>query len=91
MKRIKMVIRGIVQGVGYRAYIYRIARVLGLKGYVKNLDDGSVLIIAEGADDSIHKLIDYAKRGPPAAIIEHIDIEFEEPRNEFETFRIEFN
>ncbi len=93
MKRVRAVIKvyGVVQGVGYRAYIYRIARTLGLVGYVKNLEDGSVLIVAEGDKDSIDKLLEYASRGPPAAIVEHIDVKMEEPKNEFNVFYIDFD
>ncbi len=91
-EEVRVVVRvyGIVQGVGFRGFVYRIARSLGLKGFVKNLEDGSLLIVAEGRRDAVEKLLEHVRRGPPAAVVERVDVEYSEPRGEFDSFRIVF-
>ena len=89
--RVKIRVDGLVQGVGFRYFIWRHARSLGLTGFVKNMYDGSVLIVAEGDRESVEKLIELARRGPPAAIVENIDIQYEEPKKEFTTFFINYD
>ncbi len=91
LRRVRITVRGLVQGVGFRAYIANIARRLGLKGFVKNLDDGSVLIVAEGEEESLAKLIDAARRGPPAAIVESVDVVYEDYRGDFDWFYIDYD
>lgn len=58
---IKILVSGHVQGVGFRHYIWSNAKKLNLKGYAKNLPDGTVEIIAQGNNESINKLIDSIK------------------------------
>jgi len=91
VKRVRIVVRGLVQGVGFRAFIYRIARSLGLTGFVKNQIDGSVLIVAEGEEDALEKLLEAARRGPPAAIVESVDVFFEDAKGDFTTFFIDYD
>ena len=91
LRRVRIIVRGLVQGVGFRAYIANIARKLGLKGFVKNLDDGSVLIVAEGEEESLAKLVDAAQRGPPAAIVESVDVIYEDYRGDFDWFYTDYN
>jgi len=91
LRRVRIVVRGLVQGVGFRAYIANIARRLGLRGFVKNLDDGSVLIIAEGDEKALSKLVEAAQRGPPAAVVEAIDVVYDDYRGEFDWFYIDYN
>lgn len=91
MRRIEIRIRGVVQGVGFRAYVYRVARTLGLRGFVKNLGDGSVLVVAEGPENALEQLLEACRRGPPAAIVEDVEYRYEAPRNEFQTFYIDFD
>ena len=89
MKRVHVLVRGVVQGVGFRAFVRRHARRLGVKGFVRNLPDGfTVEIVAEGPDDAIEQLIGIVRKGPPGAIVEDVDIEYEEPKNEFDDFEI---
>ena len=89
MKRVHVLIRGMVQGVGFRTFVRRNARNLGVKGFVRNLPDGfTVEIVAEGPDDAVDQLISIVRKGPPGAIVEDVDIEYEEPKNEFDDFKI---
>ncbi|MDP8003621.1 MAG: acylphosphatase [Caldisphaera sp.] len=58
---LKIIVKGKVQGVGFRHFIWSNANRLSLKGYAKNLPDGSVEIVASGSNDNLNKLIDVIK------------------------------
>lgn len=79
---------GIVQGVGLRYQVYRKATELGLKGYAKNLVDGSVEIEAEGDERDILSLLDFIKNDIRYARVEDIDITWREYRGEYMDFNI---
>jgi|TARA_B100001964_G_C14258134_1_gene613594 acylphosphatase len=79
-----------VQGVFFRANAKRMAESLGLRGYAKNMPDGSVEVVAEGLEEKIKKLIEFCKKGPEAAVVKRIDVKFEEASNEFEGFEVRY-
>ena len=66
-RRIHVRVTGIVQGVGFRFFVCRVARNLGLVGYVRNCADGSVALEAEGEPNGISALVDAVRTGPPGA------------------------
>lgn len=66
----RFLVRGRVQGVGYRYFARRSAEVLGLDGFVRNLPDGSVEVVAEGGDDALRKLEQALREGPAFAAVE---------------------
>jgi acylphosphatase len=66
---------GQVQGVGFRYATEREARRLGLHGVVRNLDDGSVEIVAEGAPDAVERLVAWAHQGTRLASVTRVDEE----------------
>ena len=68
-------IHGEVQGVFYRAWSAEQARSLGLRGWVRNRRDGSVEMLLCGEDESVARMIDLCRQGPPAARVERIDVE----------------
>ncbi len=70
-----LVMRGRVQGVGYRAFVEHEALRLGLEGWVRNRRDGTVEAVLSGADDVVAVMIDACRRGPPAARVEAVDAE----------------
>jgi acylphosphatase len=70
-----VVMRGRVQGVGYRAFVEHEALRLGLEGWVRNRRDGTVEAVFSGADDVVAVMIDACRRGPPAARVEAVDAE----------------
>ena len=70
-----VVMRGRVQGVGYRAFVEHEALRLGLEGWVRNRRDGTVEAVFSGADDVVAAMIDACRRGPPAARVEAVDAE----------------
>lgn len=88
MIRTHITIEGRVQGVGYRANTRRMATQLGLKGWVRNLRDGRVEIIAEGEEEMIDRLIQWCYRGPTSAYVSKVIIEKTEPTGEFNRFQI---
>lgn len=69
----RLIIRGLVQGVGFRHATRREAQRLGLRGWVRNCADGSVEAVALGDDEQLDALERWARRGPPAARVEAVD------------------
>ncbi|MEP0823386.1 MAG: acylphosphatase [Ignavibacterium sp.] len=86
--RAVIVVRGLVQGVGYRYYIHRCASGLGLAGYAENLPGGEVKIVAEGDRGMIEELVTAARVGPRAAHVTAVSVEWEKPTHEFRGFSI---
>ena len=87
MKTIRLIIKGKVQGVFYRATAKDIADHLGIKGWVKNLPDRNVEIRAIATEEILQKLIDWCKQGPPKARVDEVIIEELDPE-EFNSFKI---
>lgn len=83
-------IYGFVQGVFFRSSMRDEAYRLGVKGWVRNLPDGSVEAVVEGPEDKVMKLIRWANVGPPLARVERVEVEWEEYRGEFKDFRIRY-
>jgi acylphosphatase len=89
-KRAEIIVNGLVQGVGFRYFVARNAQQLGLKGYVRNLYDGSVLTVVEGEKALIEELFKKIKIGPRSAHVNSSKIEWSEFQNEFSTFGVEY-
>jgi len=90
LKRVHLYISGIVQGVFFRAHTQEIAQELGLVGWVKNLDNGRVEIVAEGDEKKLQQLIDWCNGGPPGAQVDNVEMIYEEPSNKFKDFEIKY-
>ncbi|HDI75167.1 MAG TPA: acylphosphatase [Thermoprotei archaeon] len=88
MKRIHAYVKGIVQGVGFRYFVYRHAKTLGLTGYVRNLPDGRVEVVAEGSEESLRELVSLLWEGPVGSYVENVELEWSEAKNEFKDFKI---
>jgi acylphosphatase len=88
MDRVVLVITGSVQGVGFRWYVLQAARALGLTGEVRNRTDGAVVVEAEGAHDSLEKLLEAAREGPAMATVLKVDAIWSEGTVRFPDFRI---
>ena len=86
--RAEIIVNGLVQGVGFRYFVYREANDLGVKGFVKNLYTGEVLTVAEGEKASVEELIKKIKIGPMHATVKNCSIEWKETTDEFDTFEI---
>jgi acylphosphatase len=81
--RAHLKIRGRVQGVYYRASMVREAQNLGLTGWVRNCDDGSVEAVAEGMRGDIESLIAWSRRGPAGARVDKVEVQWEAPDHSF--------
>ena len=71
----RFLVRGRVQGVGYRWFVARTARSLGIAGHARNLPDGRVEVVASGEGDLLDRLAGALERGPPGAIVAGVAIE----------------
>ncbi|MGW1886562.1 acylphosphatase [Streptomyces sp. NPDC001970] len=79
MVRKRVVVTGRVQGVFYRDTCRRVAQEYGVSGWVRNLEDGSVMAVFEGEPDAVETLVRWARQGPPAAVVEGVEVSEEEP------------
>lgn len=70
-----LIITGRVQGVWYRASMAQEAERLGVTGWVRNRNDGSVEAMVAGSDAQVAAIMNWARRGPPAAQVEHVAVE----------------
>lgn len=89
-ERAHIIVRGIVQGVFFRYNTMKVAQSLGIKGWVRNLRDGSVEILCEGESKDIEELIKWCWKGPQGAYVENVDATKEEYVGEFQTFEIRY-
>ena len=85
----KYLISGQVQGVGYRFFAQRVAASHQVRGYVRNLADGRVEVIAEGAPEQVEGFKHDLATGPGYATVEHIEELSLEPSGAFKSFLIE--
>lgn len=88
IKRMEIVVSGIVQGVGFRFFVVRRAGHLRLNGWTKNMPDGSVFIVAEGPEEMLASLLSAVREGPPGASVAEVTYKMTDPINEPEGFYI---
>lgn len=74
MKHLNIIVKGRVQGVGFRNSAKHQARFLGVKGYVKNTMDGNVFIEAEGNDNALAEFVKWCRKGPSFAMVDEIEV-----------------
>jgi acylphosphatase len=90
MKRLVVDVYGYVQGVFFRYTTRKIARKLGLTGYVQNMPDGSVHIVAEGPDSDLKELLEFSKKGPRNARVDKVEHTFQEAQDTYKGFDYKF-
>lgn len=90
MKRMHVIVSGRVQGVFFRAFTQDTAQALKLTGWVRNLFDGRVEAVFEGEDTNVQSMLEWCKKGPPHAVVKHVDASEEPYTGEFRDFRITY-
>lgn len=88
MLHIEAIIHGTVQGVGYRYYALHAARVCGVTGWVKNMPDGTVKVVAEGTHDAIQQFMDALRNGPMLATVHTITTHTSSVLEHFQNFKV---
>jgi acylphosphatase len=87
-QRMRAVVHGDVQGVGFRDFVERRARALGLSGEVRNRHDGAVEVVAEGDTEALAKLREQLREGPRLSQVESVEVAEEPATGEFRGFEI---
>jgi acylphosphatase len=87
-RRAHIFVRGRVQGVSFRYYTMQEARRLGVEGWVRNLADGRVEAVFEGDAETVQAMVDWCRRGPPAASVDGVDVNWEAPTGKPGGFRV---
>ena len=82
MKRVRVVVRGRVQGVGFRAAAVGRARAAGVAGFVRNRGDGAVEAVFEGEPETVDALTAWCRRGPRGARVDEVTVETETPQGD---------
>jgi acylphosphatase len=89
LKGVLINVSGVVQGIGFRWFVKRVAERYGVKGYVKNLYDGSVETYAEGDYSLVKAFFDEVIIGPHNAHISGVKVDWMEAKGKYKDFRIE--
>ncbi len=89
--RAHVLLSGRVQGVAYRYFAEKYAVSLGVKGWVRNLGDGRVEVLAEGDRSQVESFLARLREGPRLARVDDFDLRWEDYTGEFGDFRITFD
>ena len=82
------VVSGKVQGVRYRSYVQESATNLGLVGYVKNMSDGTVIVVAQGLPDTLKEFVEYLNEGSLLAKVENVAIDWRTAQTTYDEFSL---
>lgn len=88
ISRVHAIVRGDVQGVGFRYYVADHAGDAGLRGWVRNLPDGAVECVAEGPRPALEDLVALLRRGPSSAEVTGMQVEWVEAKGDLDEFQI---
>jgi acylphosphatase len=89
--RCHVLVSGRVQGVFFRQSTSEKAKAFGLKGWVRNTEDGRVEAVFEGEREKIEKILEWMKVGPPLARVDGLEIKWEDFKGEFDDFEIRYD
>ncbi len=89
-RRMQVVIRGDVQGVGFRYFAQHRAVQAGIHGFVRNLPDGAVEVEAEGPAEALERFLVVLRQGPRLARVEGVDVTWKAYRGDLPTFSLRF-
>ncbi len=88
--RLRAIVRGGVQGVGYRYFVLDRVRGTGLRGWVRNRADGNVECVAEGPRPQLERLLQDLRKGPRSARVGDVEVEWGPARGDLPAFRVTF-
>ena len=88
MERLHAVVHGDVQGVGFRYFVQRKAQELGLRGWVRNNDDGTVELVAEGSREALEELRRVVEEGPRMARVDRVDAQWSAATGTLRSFEL---
>jgi acylphosphatase len=86
--RAHVIVAGWVQGVFFRSETRRVANAYGVTGWVRNLEDGRVEAVFEGEEENVKRLVEFCRKGPPAARVDNVDVSWERYSGSFDDFQI---
>ncbi len=89
--RLHVYVSGRVQGVFFRATTRETAMQFGLKGWVRNLRDGRVEAVFEGAEEDANRMLAWCKHGPPGALVNRVEETWQEATGEFNDFQVRYD
>lgn len=89
-RRVYIIIKGEVTGVGFRFKSIELARNLDIKGWVRNTERNEVEILAEGEKEKLENLITWAKKGPIGAVVTEVEVSWEPATGEFQEFNVKY-
>jgi acylphosphatase len=90
LSAVTAVVSGIVQGVGYRYATRARARMLGLRGWVRNRQDGAVEVFLQGPASAVQDMVLFLHSGPPHAVVDNVDLVAAEPDPHLPGFDVRF-
>ena len=89
---LRAVVRGRVQGIGFRDFVYTRARWLRISGYVRNLPDGrSLEVVAEGSRSELEQLLAYLRDGPRLSRVDAVETDWGEPTGAYDGFGVGYS
>lgn len=88
IKELVCIVSGRVHGVLYRDFTCRTARKLDLSGTVRNLDDGTVEVVAQGEEAKLNEFLLHIRKGPPLARVDAVATSWQAPSHPFSNFKI---
>jgi acylphosphatase len=89
-KRVRVRIRGMVQGVCFRAFTRDAAIAEGVTGWVRNLWDGSVEAVFEGDTERVERMVAWCHRGSPYSLVDHVEVKEEAYEGAFDRFAVTY-
>ncbi len=90
-KRLHVIVTGRVQGVFFRAYTKETAAQMGLSGWVRNRNDGTVEALIEGEKDAVDKMLKWFHQGSPHSVVESVEATEETPVGDSSTFEVRYH
>jgi acylphosphatase len=90
MMRVHVLVKGIVQGVFYRDFTQRQAEKLGLAGWVRNVRDGRVEAVAEGAAEDVERWVAALRQGPSSARVDEVEVVQGDAAEELSGFEVRY-